>query len=137
MAKPMAVVYCAGPFRSSSKHVPGQQDAWGIQTNVMNAMALALEVWRIGGAALCPHANTMFFQNAAPDNVWLEGDLALLAKCDAMIVTPRWTASAGTRAEIAFANEHNIPIFFTVRDLYAWMVDTGRVGSERFVEAGA
>ena len=61
------VVYIAGPFRSPSAYVPGHQDCWGIQQNVMRAMELALDVWRHGAAAITPHANTMFFQNAAHD----------------------------------------------------------------------
>lgn len=117
----MKVVYVAGPFRCLSKHVEGQQDSWGIQSNVMRAMALALEVWRLGAAAVCPHANTMFFQNAAPDDVWLAGDLAMLAKCDAVIMTPDWERSTGARAEEAFARGKGIPVFYTLDDLKAWL----------------
>lgn len=117
----MPVVYVAGPFRSASTHVPGQQDSWGIQTNVMTAMALGLEVWRLGAAAVVPHANTMFFQNAAPDHVWLSGDLAILAKCDAMIVVPGWSKSSGTRAEVGFAQERGIPLFFDLTALGVWL----------------
>lgn len=119
--KLMPVVYVAGPFRCSSVHVPGQQDSWGIQSNVMAAMALALEVWRSGAAAVCPHANTMFFQNAAPDHVWLDGDLAMLAKCDAVVMTPDWERSSGARAEHVFALERGIPVFYSVEELKQWM----------------
>lgn len=117
----MKVVYVAGPFRCASTHVPGQQDSWGIQSNVMNAMALALEVWGAGAAAVCPHANTMFFQNAAPDDVWLDGDLAMLAKCDAVIMTPDWKRSSGARAEHEFAADRGLPIFYEVAHLRDWL----------------
>ena len=118
----MKVVYVAGPFRCASQHVPGQQDCWGIQENIMSAMRLALEVWRMGAAALTPHANTMFFQNAAPDNVWLEGDLALLAKCDAVIMTPDWKRSSGARAEHEFAIGRSIPVFYDLDRLRDWLL---------------
>lgn len=121
----MKVVYVAGPFRCVSQHVPGQQDCWGIQTNVMAAMTIGLEVWRMGAAALIPHANTMFFQNAAPDQVWLDGDLALLAKCDAVVMTPDWERSTGARVEHAFAQAHGIPVFYTTAALCAWLVTEG------------
>lgn len=42
----MKVVYIAGPFRAASQYVPGQQDFFGVQQNIMRAMELALEVWR-------------------------------------------------------------------------------------------
>jgi hypothetical protein len=117
----MKVVYVAGPFRCASEYVKGQQDSWGIQSNVMRAMALALDVWRLGAAAITPHANTMFFQNAAADNVWLDGDLAILAKCDAMLMTPDWERSSGARAEHAFAVDHNIPVFYNLLALKTWL----------------
>jgi nucleoside 2-deoxyribosyltransferase len=111
------VIYVAGPFRCASQHMPGQQDGWGIQQNVMRAMELALEVWRRGAAAVCPHANTMFFQNAAKDEVWLDGDLAILEKCDAVLMTPDWERSSGARAEHAFALQHGITVLYTLADV--------------------
>lgn len=117
----MKVIYVAGPFRSSSQHMPGQQDSWGIQNNVMRAMALGLEVWRLGHAAVIPHANTMFFQNAAKDEVWLDGDLAILAKCDAVLMTPDWERSTGARAEKQYADERGIPVLFSIDDLKAYL----------------
>lgn len=113
----MKVIYVAGPFRSASEHMPGQQDCWGIQTNIMRAMALALDVWRLGAAAVCPHANTMFYQNAAPDHVWLDGDLAILGKCDAVLMTPDWQRSSGARAEWLFATNRGIPVLYTLDDV--------------------
>lgn len=120
----MKVVYVAGPFRSASAYVPGQQDCWGIQQNVMRAMELALEVWRLGAAAVTPHANTMFYQNAAPDNVWLDGDIAILDKCDAMIMTPDWRRSSGACNEEAHARGKGIPVFYDLVQLEEWLKTT-------------
>jgi nucleoside 2-deoxyribosyltransferase len=108
------VVYIAGPFRGPS--------AWDIEENIRRAERLALEVWRTGkAAALCPHTNTRFFQNAAPDHVWLDGDLELLRRCDAVLMTPDWTRSSGARAEQEFAVVHNIPVFYTLVALMEWL----------------
>ena len=87
----------------------------------MRAMKLSLEVWRLGAAAVCPHANTMFFQNAAPDEVWLDGDLAILAKCDAILMTPDYERSSGARAEMHFAFDRGIPVFLKIDDLKEWL----------------
>ena len=125
MDKRKLVVYVAGPFRASSKYMPGQQDGFGIFTNVFNAAQLALEVWRLGAVALCPHMNTFCFQNAAPDDVWLDGDLELLFRCDAVLMTPDWARSTGARAEQVFALEHGIPVFYALHELVTWLEEAG------------
>lgn len=107
------VIYIAGPFRG--------KDHWEIAQNIRRAETLALEVWRMGAAALCPHLNTMHFQGAAPDQLWLEGDLAMLAKCDAVLMTEYWERSAGARAEREFAAGRDIPVFFSLTQLDNWM----------------
>lgn len=117
------LIYICGPFRCASTAVPGQQDAWGIQQNVMRAAALALEVWRAGGVGLCPHMNTFCFQGAAPDDVWLDGDLALLDRCDAVWVTPDWERSTGAKAEVAFAIKHQIPVLKDAQDMVTFIKD--------------
>lgn len=109
----MKVVYVAGPYRG--------KDNWEIEQNVRRAETLALEVWRLGAAAICPHANTRFFQNAAPDDVWLDGDLAILARCDAVLLTPDWERSSGARAEEAFARRAGIEVFTDLSSLSAWI----------------
>jgi len=115
------VVYIAGPFRATNPD--GTQDAWALQNNIMRAMSLALEVWRTGAVALCPHGNTFCFQNAAntPDDVWLNGDLELLRRSDAVLFTPDWQRSSGARAERDFAAGLGLPLFYDVDALRAWL----------------
>lgn len=105
----MKLIYVAGPFRGPN--------SWEIEQNIRRAESLALEVWRLGAAALCPHTNTRFFQGAADDKVWLEGDLEMLRRCDALILTPDWIKSSGARAEVAEANRLEIPVFHTLHEL--------------------
>lgn len=105
----MKVIYVAGPYRGPNN--------WEIECNIRRAESLALEVWQLGAAAICPHANTRFFQGTAPDDLWLAGDLAILSRCDALLTTPDWFRSVGARAEVAFASKHNIPVFQRLEDL--------------------
>src|ERR1035437_8896908 len=105
----MLVVYVAGPFRA--------KNSWDMEQNIRRAEEIALEVWRAGFACICPHVNTRFFQGAAPDSVWLEGDLAILKKCDAILMTPDWTKSTGAKAEHDFALVPRIPVFYTLESL--------------------
>jgi hypothetical protein len=115
----MKVIYVAGPFRSANSD--GTQNAWGIQLNIMAAMALALEVWRLGHAAICPHANTMFYQGAAADHLWLDGDLEILRRCDAVLVTTDWKRSSGARAEVEQARQAGQPVFSSLEELRDWL----------------
>lgn len=112
----MKVVYIAGRFRGAN--------SWEMENNVRRAEELSLEVWKRGAAALCPHTNTRFFQGAAPDAVWLEGTLALLAKCDACMMVPNWELSQGARGELAYALEHNIPVFYRMYELEEWLEES-------------
>lgn len=108
----MKVVYIAGKFRGANH--------WEIHRNVFEAEALALEVWKIGMVAICPHANTAHFQDTMPDGTWLEGDLEILSRCDALLAVDNWEDSEGAKKEIEFAYEHKIPVFFDAPSLLAW-----------------
>lgn len=109
----MPVIYVAGPFRG--------KDSWEMEQNIRRAEALALEAWRLGCAVICPHANTRFFQGAADDAVWLDGDIAMLARCDAILMTPDWERSNGATAERAFAIARGIPALDSLADLRDWI----------------
>ena len=105
----MTLVYVVGPYRAAS--------AWQVEQNVRSAEALALEVWRAGGVAICPHANTRYFQGELPDTTWLAGDLEILCRCAAVLLCPNWQNSEGSRRELSVAKARGIPIFKTIDDL--------------------
>jgi len=107
------LIYVAGPFRAP--------DCWQVQQNVMAAMELALKVWQAGHVAICPHANTMFYQGACPDDYWLKGDLEILRRCDAVVMVGDWIASDGAKGEESDAIEHGIPVFYGWDDLAQWL----------------
>ncbi len=109
----MKVVYIAGPYRAAS--------AWDREQNIRRAETLALEVWRCGAVAVCPHANTRYFQDAAPDEMWLDGYLALLKRCDAVLLTPDYTRSAGAMAERAQAEASGMPILLDIPAVARWL----------------
>lgn len=109
----MRVVYIAGPFRGP--------DHWAIAENIRRAERLAFEVWRLGAAALCPHLNTIHYQGSLPDRVWLDGDLEMLARCDAVLLTPDWAQSVGATAERAHAIGVGVPVFYDLDTLKGWL----------------
>ena len=107
------VVYIAGPFRG--------KDAWAVERNVRRAEELAYAVWAVGGVALCPHTNTRFFDGTLTDEIWLEGTLELLRRCDAVLLAPGWQLSAGTLGEIEEANRLRLPVFHNIQVLRIWL----------------
>lgn len=112
-----AVCYLAGPFRG--------RNSWEIAQNIRRAEALALEAWQQGVAVICPHANTAHYQDAAPDEMWLYGDLAILARCDVLLLTPDWARSSGATAERDFAIARGMPVVTTIAELKAWKAARG------------
>ena len=44
-------------------------------------------------------------------HVWLEGDMELLRRCDAVVLTPDWERSSGARAERQAAYNWSIPVY--------------------------
>lgn len=97
------VVYIAGKFRGPT--------AWDIAENVRAAERWALRVAECGAMPLCPHSNTAHFHGLLTDQFWIDGTLALLAKCDAALFIPEWQQSTGARGEHQFCVEHEIPTF--------------------------
>jgi hypothetical protein len=110
----MRVIYVAGPYRGPN--------SWEIEENIRRAERAALEVWRAGAACICPHTNTRFFQGAAPDSVWLEGDLELLRRCDGILMVSGWTSSSGAKAEKALAESLYLPVFYSIYDLKRYLL---------------
>lgn len=93
----MTVLYVAGKFRGAN--------AWEIEQNIRRAEELALKLWKAGFAVICPQTNTRFFQGAAPDHVWLDGDLEILRRCDAVVCVDNWKESQGAQMEVKMARE--------------------------------
>lgn len=109
----MRLIYIAGPFRAAN--------SWEVEQNIRRAESLSLEVWRLGAAAICPHTNTRFFSGAAADAVWLAGNIEILKRCDAVMLTPDWQRSSGARAEVKVADDLGIPVFVALEDLAIWL----------------
>lgn len=111
---PIRVVYIAGPFRGRPV-----TDQWDQQQKIHRAAVLAHQVWAAGFVALCPHLNTAPFQGSLDDAIWLEGDLELLRRCDAVLMTEDWRMSVGAQAEHDYAQAHGMPVFYTLDVLCA------------------
>ena len=103
----MKVIYIAGHYRD-------ERGEYYVRTNIRIAENAALYVWFNGGVALCPHKNTAGFGGAYGiyDKTWLDGDLELLTRCDAIWALDGWDTSAGATAEVEFAKAHGIKVLY-------------------------
>ena len=99
----MKVVYVAGPYRD-------QRGQYWVGRNIEAAREIAATLWAEGFAVLCPHANTAHFDGVAPETAFLEGDLEMLRRCDAMVLTPDWEHSSGARNERTLGEELGLEI---------------------------
>lgn len=105
----MKVVYICGPYTGS-----GETSKIG---NILVAKNAAIDIWSMGHAVVCPHMNTMDFElhdigSSIPYETWIEGDLAILKRCDAVVILPGWEASRGAKEEVQFALANKIPIYY-------------------------
>ncbi len=96
------LVYVAGPYRAAT--------VGGICENIEAARRVAQLLWQAGFPTICPHMNTAFMDGAAPDEVWLQGDLVILERCDAIVLTPGWDRSKGAVAEREYALERGLVV---------------------------
>lgn len=106
------LVYVAGPFRSKPNSNGGVYSHWEQEQNIRKAENIALELWRNGFTAFCPHTMTRFYQGAAEDDVWLKGDLVILKRCDAIVFCSGWEQSIGSNVEYDFSTKNAIPKFY-------------------------
>lgn len=106
----MKIVYTIGPIRS-----PLGMDA--IFENCMRARRIARELWLMGYAVICPQVNSLFMDgHDLGHDEFIAGDLAILERCDAVVLLPGWSESVGCREEKAHAHKHGIPVYYFEKD---------------------
>ncbi len=109
----MKLVFVAGPYRAASE--------WEVEQNVRRAEALALQLWQLNLAVICPHKNTARYGGALPDQVWLDGALEMAQRCDAVVCVDGWETSAGARGEVGAAQTLEIPVFYSLDEVRQWL----------------
>jgi hypothetical protein len=102
------LVYVAGPFSAPTRE--------GVEANIRKAVDLGVEVARLGAWPVMPHANTADprFEHVRPYQFWIDGTLALLKGCDALITVDGWEKSSGARGEVAWMQDHSRPVFHSL-----------------------
>lgn len=96
----MKLVFIAGKFAGVN--------AWEIACNVHEAEGAALRVAQLGGMPIVPHSLGRSMFGTLPESFWRDGCLALLARCDGILLLPTWISSAGANGESNYAMQHGI-----------------------------
>jgi hypothetical protein len=103
------VFYIAGPLNSGAK---SQLDR---QANILASERVARAVMLAGGAAInVLRANDHMEDVSSDFEFWMSCDLAILAKCDAIVMCRGWDRSDGAMREHEHARSNGIPIFYCV-----------------------
>jgi hypothetical protein len=105
------VIYIAGPYRAPS--------AKQISENVRAAEAVGQELLRRGHCVICPHSMTHDWDvvTGIADEVFLEIDLELLRRCDAICMIEGWEHSVGAKGELSLARALGLRVFMDVADV--------------------
>ena len=93
LSNPHRVIFIAGPYRAKTEYE--------LEEHIQEAEDAAIRLWQQGRIVICPHKNSAHFGGCCPDEVWLEGDLELLRRSDAVFMLPNWQQSEGARNEHA------------------------------------
>ncbi len=99
----MRVIYLAHPITARSQ--------WGISQNIRAAERLALVLWHLGAAVICPGKNTENYDGDLPRDAILAGDLEIMRRCDAVVAAPGWRDSFGAADEVDRALLLGLPVF--------------------------
>lgn len=112
----MRVAYVAGPFNAATEE--------GIKENIQRACDVSVKYWQKGFAVVCPHTNTAlrpFTKAATAETIdttgvsreqTLAGDIAIMLKCDLIVMMKGWQNSTGATYEHQVATEHGMEIVY-------------------------
>lgn len=113
----MKLIYIAGPYRPYTC----ADGTWvGTPMNIRNAEVTAVnlvnELGHLGLFPVVPHLNTRDFENQVKQNddqYFLDGTMALLERCDAVLLTmpDADVVSVGTKAEVHRAHQLGIQVY--------------------------
>lgn len=96
----MQAWYIAGPY--------GADEPYKIARNIMHARTEAEKMWLDGRAVICPHMNTAWFEG--PRQLYIDGDLEILSRCDGIFMLTGWESSEGAKGELDLAKRLGLKI---------------------------
>jgi dienelactone hydrolase len=101
------LIYVAGPYTGKTINE--------VFENIMEARRAAYRLWNQGYAVICPHLNSAFMDGhdiEATRQMFIQGDLAILKRCDAIYMLSNWRLSPGATEELAKAKEWGLEVIY-------------------------
>ena len=117
------LLYVAGPYSGD------------IEANIARAEAVSIGLIRNGFHVLTPHKNMAGYEQYEGDGIgyktWLDMDLDLLRRCDALYVMLNSERSVGVQKELKFARRKRIPVIHEIEyphsgftlEMYAGLIE--------------
>lgn len=100
------LLYVAGPYSGDTVN------------NIARAEAVSIGLIRNGFHVLTPHKNMAGYEQYEGDGIgyktWIDMDLDLLRRCDAMYVMLNSEKSVGVQKELKFARRKRIPVIHEI-----------------------
>jgi hypothetical protein len=105
------IIYISGKYSGKTKEETTR--------NIEQARLMAAKVWELGYPCLCPHTNTMHFEDICncEYNDYIEGDLHLLSKCDGILMLDNYESSNGAKIELDFARAREMSVYYSLEEL--------------------
>lgn len=100
----MKVIYVSGRYRGKSETE--------VFENIVKARGVAVKLWRDGWAVICPHTNSLFMGTRLGDKAFIEGDLEIVKRCDAIYMLRGWEQSRGAKRELEIAIETGLKVYY-------------------------
>jgi len=108
----MILVYVAGPYTAPTIL---QREANIREAQLVGGQLIAADVYPI-----VPHEMGQAYADQQPPEYWYRATMALMLRCDAVVLTPRWAESTGATLERERALRVGIPVFPTVWTFEIW-----------------
>lgn len=85
-----------------------------VSEDIIKAEKASISLIRNGWHVFTPHKNTAGYENYVDllESTWIEENINILKRCDAVDVVDNGGTSSGTKGDIAAAQELVIPIFW-------------------------
>lgn len=102
------LVYLSGKYRDVDEH--------SVDKNIQRAKEIAVKLWKMGFAVICPHANSQHMGHNGDTrgevNAFLEGDMVMVERSDLVVMLDNWENSEGAKLERRLAMQLGIPVYY-------------------------
>lgn len=106
----LKLLYIAGSFRARNN--PFGYNTFEQERNIRKAETCMVRVNDIPGwFGISPHTMTRNLQGAHPDEVYINGTMELMLRCDAVLMLEGWEGSEGAKGELKEAERTGMKVY--------------------------